>query len=81
MSKYILDTDVPNINVPLLRPKNVYKMGNLLDLPNPGYDLKNILQPTKYVSKIKSLIETSIEKVNNLFNKSKEKLINLFGKY
>ena len=81
MSKYILDTDVPNINVPLLQPKNVYKRGNLLDTPNPGYDFKNILQPTKYVSKIKSLIERSKEKANNLFNKSKEEVLNLFDKY
>ena len=77
----ILDTDVPNINVPLLKQKNVFKRGNLLDTPNPGYDFKNILQPTKYVSKIKSLIESSKEKANNLFKKSKEEVIDLFHKY
>ena len=48
-TKNLLDTDVPNINTTLLKPKNVFKRGNLLDTPNPGYDFKNILQPTKYV--------------------------------
>ena len=55
-TKNLLDTDVPNINAPLLKP-------------------------TKYVSRIKSLIKSSKEKSNNLFNKSKEEVLNLFDKY
>ena len=55
-SQSLLDTDVPEMNTPLLKP-------------------------TKYVSKIKSLVQISKEKVNNLFNKSKEEVLNLFDKY
>ena len=77
----LLDEDVPNINTNLLKPKNVYKRGNLFDLPNPGYDFKTILKPGKYFTKIKSLVESSKEKVNDLFRKSKEKIVNLFDKY
>ena len=44
----------------------------MLDSPNPYFNENSLLKPTKYVSKIKTLIERSKEKVINLFNKTKK---------
>ena len=60
-TKNLLDSDVPDINVPLLKPKNVFKW-LLLDTPNPYFNETSLLKLSKYVSKIKSLIEKSKEK-------------------
>ena len=78
-SENIMDQPIPNINTPLLKPKNVFKW-SLLDKPNPYFE-GNLLKPTKYVSKIKRLIKRSKEEVTNLFNKNKKEVINLFDKY
>ena len=64
--KNILDTDVPNINVPLLKPEKYVKPKENKNMINKVQEVLNLFN--KYKAKVKQRLEKPINWLNDLKN-------------
>ena len=84
-AKNLLDTDVPNINVPLLKPKNVFKSSLLKTwVKNAKEKANNLFNKSKeevlnLFDKYRNNVNQGTEKITNWYNHLKENALYIFN--
>ena len=85
VSQNLLDIDVPKIDVPLLKPKNVYK-ANLNKAFNKSKEkVTNLLSKSKeevlhLFDKYRNNVNKGVKKITNWYNYLKEHVLDIFNK-